>query len=107
PERGEDRQDRLEVRAEARDLLAVQVRLLEEALPVCSRPDRLHDVSEVEPTCVERPVSEDRERRELCGERRHRYPDENLGRRECDPHATPSSTSLHRRPRTSSLACWR
>ena len=104
PERREHGQDRLEVRSEPRDLLAVEVGLLEEAVAVRRRPDRLDDVAEVEAPSVERAMAKDRERGEHRRKRDHPDPDQCLGRREPELHATPSRTSRHRWPSTSSLA---
>ena len=107
PERREQGQDRVEVRAEPRDLLAVDVRDREE-VAVGGRPDRLRHVAEVEAAALESAVPEHGGRSEAAGEGGCRDPDED-GRVTCDLHrATSRSTRPSQRaPRTASLACSR
>ena len=102
PERREGRQDRVEVRAEPRHLLAAEVRHLEH-VAVGRRPDGLHHVAEVEAARVERDVAERRQRAEAHGERRDSRPQEDAPSHR--PASNPSSSPRQRRPSTSSLAC--
>ena len=69
PERGEKRHEGVEVRSEARDLLALQVGHLEEAA-VRRRPDRLGEVADVEAARRVRSLLEHGERGHPCRERR-------------------------------------
>jgi hypothetical protein len=101
PERGEENEDRVDVRAQSRNLLALEV-CHRQRMPVRSRPDGLGHVAEVEAPRVERAVAKDREGAEA----------ERVG-----PHCRPqkplrpgdqSSSSIkdrHLAPSTSSLAC--
>jgi hypothetical protein len=67
PERGENGKQRIDVGAESRHLVALQVRNLER-LAMRRRPDRLHHVSEIEATALERSMTQDRESAEASGE---------------------------------------
>ena len=78
PERCQCGDDRIEVRAEPRHLLAAQVRHLQH-VSVSRRPHGLCEVSEVEPACLEGPVLQRRERCETGGERGD-PPDQDRGR---------------------------
>ena len=89
PERRERGEDRVEVRAEPRGLLAGQVRDLEE-VAVRGRPDRLRHVAEVEATGLEGTLARDRERGEADGERGDGGPEKARGispelLQECSP----------------------
>ena len=107
PERREDDEDRIDVRGEAGDLRAVQVRDLEE-MAVRGRPDGLNHVAEVEAPGFERAVAEHGERRgarRICG---HRRPEERPGggpRAQVHHHSVRSRRSRQRCPRTRSEAC--
>ena len=103
PQRREQGEDRIEVRAEPRDLLAVDIGDGEE-VAVRGRPDGLGHVAEIEAAAAERAVAQHRERPEEGGERGHREPDEPRWRH----RATSCSTRPRQRsPSTASLACSR
>ena len=76
PEGCEGCDERVEVRAEPRDLATLQVCDLEEPTVRC-RPDRLGEVAEVEAATPERQVPDLGERGEAAGERRYRGGEEN------------------------------
>ena len=98
PERREHDEDRVDVGAEPRDLLALQARDLEQ-VAVRSRPHCLHHVAQVEAGGLEGAVAQDRERseaRRIGGDRR---PEQAAGR-----HRTLSRIVRQRAPRTASLA---
>ena len=99
PERREGNEDRVDVRAEARDLLALEVRD-RQRMPVRGRPDGLGHVAEVEAPGVERVVAEDRERAEAGGVSRHRRQEKYFG----PAHSSSSIKDRHLAPSTSSLA---
>ena len=101
PERSERGQDRVEMRAETGDLLAVDIGDREE-VAVCGRPDGLRHVSEVEAAAAEGAMPENRRGAEDARECGRREPDDGgwLHR------ATSCSTRPRQRsPSTSSLAC--
>ena len=98
PERREEGENRVDVRGQARDLVALQVRDPQRPA-VRRRPDRLHHVAEVEAAGLEGAVAQHRERRECGCIGRDRRPEQ--PRR---PHSSPASSSRQRRPSTSSLA---
>ena len=103
PERRERGEDRVEVRAEAGDLLAADVRDGED-VAVRGRPDRLRHVPQVEAAALEGAVAEDGQGGEEGGEGDGRCADGAAGRH---PATARSSSSRQRRPSTSSLACAR
>ena len=101
PERRERGQDRVEVRAEAGDLLAVDVGDREE-VAVRRRPDRLRHVSEVEAPAAESLVPKDGSSAEDARKGGGGEPDDGDRRQ----RATSCSTRpRHRSPSTRSLAC--
>ena len=101
PERREEDEDRIDVRAEPRDLLALEVRH-RQRVPVRGRPDGLGHVAEVEPPDVERAVAEDGEGAEAArvgGDRRPQEPFRPGGQSSSsikDRHLAPSTSSLAR-----------
>jgi hypothetical protein len=99
PERSEQEQDRVEVRAEPRDLLAADVGDGEDVAGG-RRPHRLRHVPEVEAAALEGPVPEDGDDAEDQGERERAAPDGAGG----GHAATRSTSSRQRRARTSSPA---
>ena len=101
PQRCEEDEDRIDVRRQARDLCAMEVRHLER-VAVRRRPDRLHHVPEVEAACRERPLPKDRECCEACGVCRGRR--EHDGKRADPRHSSSSINPRQRAPRTASLA---
>ena len=100
PERSEGGEDRIDVRAEPRDLLTLEVRH-RQRVPVRGRPDGLSHVAEVEPPGVERAVAQDRKRAEAGRVGRERCPEESFRR---EHQRSSSINDRHRAPSTSSLA---
>lgn len=81
PERREKDEDRVDVRAEPRDLFSLEVRH-RQRVPVRCCPDGLRHVPEVEPSGVERVVAKDGEGAEAARVGRHCDPQEPLRPRE-------------------------
>ena len=75
PQRREEDEDRVDVRREPGDLLALEVRDAKR-MAVSGRPDRLHHVPEVEAARLEGAVAEDGERGEAGRVGAGRYGDE-------------------------------
>ena len=103
PERRERGDERVEVRAEPRDLPPVEARHRED-VAVRRRPHRLDEVPDVEAAAPEGAVLQDGERPQPDGERRRRGTDETCGPAS-PPASARSSSDRQRRPRTSSEAC--
>ena len=93
PERREQREDRVEVRAEPRDLLAVDVGDREH-VAVRGRPDRLGHVAEIEAAAAEGPMPQDGQRAEAGGEGGGREPDEPRRRHRATSCSTRSAPPL-------------
>ena len=108
PEGSESREDRVEVRAEPRDLLALEIGDGEH-VAVCGRPHRLRHVAEVEPAGTEREMAQDREGGEAGREGGDGRPEDDDGpeahRRLAARSSSASRRPRQRWPRTSSLAC--
>ena len=102
PQRNEEDDDRVEVRSEPGDLLAVDIGHLEES-PVGGRPDDLGEIADVEPACLEGSLLQYREHRHA----RRKGAD---GEPEQPPRANHaaaiarSTTLFHRRPSVFSSA---
>ncbi len=94
PQRREGGKQRIDVRPQAVDLVAVQLGDVERA-PVGGRPDRLHHVAEVEAARLERPVLQRRQQAEAARVHGHPRPDQ------CDrtTRALPGRGSRARRAR--------
>ena len=104
PERGEEHEDRVDVRPEPRDLVTVEVSHTQR-VAVRRRPDCLHHIPEVEAAGRESILAQHRERCEPGGIRCNPG-DEELARRG-KPEAAHSARSMmprHRGPSTASLA---
>ena len=104
PERSKQHDQRIEVRAEPRDLLAVQVGDLEQPA-MRGRPHGLSEVADIESPRFEGPLRLHRKRRHPGGKRSHRDPEQRtrpahvaaIARSSKSSHCAPSTASLARR----------
>ena len=105
PERREEHEDRIDMRGQPRDLVAVQVRH-PQRMSVCRRPDGLHHVPEVEASRRIGVVTEGRQGGEAGGIRGDACREQHAraGQQGNSSHTSLSMISRQRRPRTASLA---